>query len=343
MRLRDIAELLGGEITGNPDTDIKGVSGLEDAGEGDITFAADLKHIRQARDSRASCIMVKEPVPDLDRAQLRVSDPHYAFIRLLRHFHEGPRRPQGISSLAFIGQGVTLGEEVSIDAFAYVSSGASVGSRTVIYPGVFLGDDVSVGKDCILYPNVVIREGVRVGDRVIVHAGTVVGSDGFGYVRREGKHHKIPQVGGVTVGDDVEIGANVTIDRATTGTTVIGRGTKIDNLVQVGHNVKIGEDSIIVGQVGIGGSSSIGSSVILAGQAGISDHISIEDGSVIGAQAGVTKDIPGGTYSGYPAMPHREWLRASSFFARLPELNKRIKALEEKLTDIERRKDDGRD
>jgi UDP-3-O-[3-hydroxymyristoyl] glucosamine N-acyltransferase len=340
LRLRDIAALLGGEIVGDPELEIKGVSGMEDAQEGEITFAASKKTAVLASRGRASCIIVKETIPDTDKAQLKVDDPHYAFARLLEHFYQKPRGPAGISGLAFVAEGASLAEEVSIHACAYVSEGASVGRGTVIYPGAFIGDKARVGQDCVIHPNVVVREGVSIGDRVIIHAGSVIGSDGFGYVQRGGIHHKVPQVGTVTVGDDVEIGANVTIDRATTGATVIGKGTKIDNLVQVAHNVKVGENAIVVAQAGIAGSSVIGSSVVLAGQVGISDHVKIEDGTVIGAQSGVMSDLSKGFYSGSPAMSHREWLKAVSLFARLPELNKRIQALEGRLKDIERRQGD---
>jgi UDP-3-O-[3-hydroxymyristoyl] glucosamine N-acyltransferase len=337
MKLKDIAALLEGEIIGTSDVDIKGVAGLEDAEEGDITFIADKKHIAQALKTKASCIMVKDVIPDTDKVQLKVSDPYFAFVRLLEHFYVKPQEPAGISKLAFVGEDVSFGDNVSVYAFAYISDGVSVGRNTVVSPGVFLGRGVKVGEDCLIYPNVVIREGVTIGNRVIIHAGAVVGSDGFGYVQREGRHHKIPQVGGVVIGDDVEIGANVTIDRATTGTTEIGKGTKIDNLVQVAHNVKIGDNSVIVAQVGIGGSTRIGGSVMVGGQVGIADHVNIESGSMIGAQSGVMSNLPRGVYSGTPVIPHRDWLKSVSLFARLPELNRRIKALEEKLEEFERR------
>jgi UDP-3-O-[3-hydroxymyristoyl] glucosamine N-acyltransferase len=340
LRLGEIARLLGGEVLGDPEVEIRGVSGVEDAREGDITFALGKKMAALASQGRAACIMVKEPIAETDKAQLKVDDPHYAFAVLLGHFYGRPRGPAGISGLAFVAEGAALAEGVSVHAFAYVSDGVSIGKRSVIYPGVFLGEGVMIGEDCAIHPNVVLREGVSVGDRVIIHAGTVVGADGFGYIQRGGTHHKVPQVGGVTIGDDVEIGANVTIDRATTGVTAIGRGTKIDNLVQVAHNVKVGENSILVAQSGIAGSSVIGNSVVLAGQTGVSDHVKIESGTVIGAQSGVMSDLSRGFYSGSPAMPHREWLKAVSLFARLPELSKRIQALEDRIKEMERRQGD---
>lgn len=337
MKLGDIARLLGGEVLGDTELEITGVSGAEDAREGDITFAVSKKMAALASRGRAACIMVKEALPDAGKAQLKVDDPHYAFAILLGHFYSKQRGPAGVSGLAFVAEGASLAEGVSVQAFAYVSEKVSIGKGSVICPGVFLGDGVRVGEGCVIHPNVVVREQVNIGDRVIIHAGSVIGSDGFGYIQRGGTHHKVPQVGSVTIGDDVEIGANVTIDRATTGVTVIGRGTKIDNLVQVGHNVKVGENSILVAQAGIAGSSVIGNSVVLAGQVGISDHVKIENGTVIGAQSGVMSDLSRGLYAGSPAMPHREWLKAVSLFSRLPELSKRIQALEDRIKDMERR------
>ncbi len=338
MKLRDIARVLDGEISGEPELDIKGVAGIEDAREGDITYVADKKSIPLAKKSPASCVLVKDFIPELKITQLAVPDPRYAFAVLLGHFYEAPRPQAGVHDLAFVSDEASLAPEVSVGAFAYISGGASIGVRTVLYPGVFVGEGSSIGEDCLIYPNVVIREGVSVGDRVIVHAGAVIGSDGFGYVMHEKKHFKIPQVGGVTIGDDVEIGACTTIDRATTGSTVIGKGTKIDNHVQIAHNVKIGENSILVSQVGIAGSTNIGSNVMLGGQAGITDHVNIADGTILAARSGVMSDLKRGIYSGAPAVPRREFMRVVSYLYKLPELNERIKELEEKLGSIERRR-----
>jgi UDP-3-O-[3-hydroxymyristoyl] glucosamine N-acyltransferase len=202
---------------------------------------------------------------------------------------------------------------------------------------VFIGEGTVIGNNCILYPHVTLRERVFIGDRVIIHSGSVIGSDGFGYVFDKGKYHKIPQVGGVIVGDDVEIGSNVSVDRATTGDTIIGKGTKIDNLAQIGHNVKIGNNSIIVAQVGIGGSSEIGDYVTIGGQVGIADHTRIESETMLGAKSGVMGHMPKGIYSGAPAIPHRDWLKSKAICAKLPELYKKIKELEEKIYALERR------
>lgn len=337
MKLRELALMLGGEIIGDAEMEIKGVAGISEASEGDITFLSNPKLIRECSESRASCVIVKEEIPEIRKAQIKVSNPYYAFARLLEHFYIKPIKPAGISERAFVSDKARIGKDVSIYPMAYISEGASIGDGTVIYPWVFIGEETSIGDECILYPNVAIRERVKIGNRVIIHAGSVIGSDGFGYVFEGGRHHKIPQVGGVTIGDDVEIGANVTIDRATTGNTIIGSGTKIDNMVQIGHNVRIGENSIVVAQVGIGGSTEIGNFVTIAGQVGIADHAKIDSGCIIGAKSGIMGHLTKGAYSGVPAIPHRDWLKAQAIFAKLPELNKKIRELEEKIKDIERR------
>lgn len=340
MKLGEIARLLGGELAGDAETEITGVSGIEHARQGDITFILGKKQAAEAEKSAASCVMVKEHYPGIDRAQLRVEDPQLAFALLLGMFHKRPAEPAGVSSLAYVSEDVSLGEEVTVSPFACVMRGASVGNGSVVGAGVFVGHGVMVGEDCVLHPNVVLMDGTTAGDRVIIHAGTVVGSDGFGYLQRGGGNVKVPQVGGVVIEDDVEIGACVAIDRATTGNTIIGRGTKIDNLVQVAHNVSIGEHSVVVAQVGIAGSSRIGRGCMLGGQAAVSDHATLDDGTTLAARAGAMGHLAKGAYGGTPAFPHREWLKASSLYMRLPELQKRIAALEAKMRDIEGRQGD---
>ncbi|MCE5195289.1 MAG: UDP-3-O-(3-hydroxymyristoyl)glucosamine N-acyltransferase [Nitrospiraceae bacterium] len=337
MKLSKIAELINGEITGNADVEITGVAGISDAKEGDITFFSDPKLIKECISSNASCIVVKEVLKEISRPQIKVSNPQYAFARLLEHFYVKPHKPSGINENAFVSGKANIGTDVSIYSNAYISDNASVGKKTIIYPGVFIGENSSIGDDCIIYPNAVIRENVRIGNRVIIHAGSVIGSDGFGYILEKGVHFKIPQTGGVIINDDVEIGANVTIDRATIGNTVIGKGTKIDNLSQIAHNVKIGENTIIVAQVGIAGSANIGNLVILGGQVGVADHSKIEDGAMVAAQAGVVGNLPKGVYSGSPAISHRDYLRAIISLPKLPDLIYKIKELEEKIKTFERR------
>lgn len=322
---------------GDPETEIRGAAGIHEVKGGEATFLADIKLLKECAGSKASCVIVRDFIPDMGKPQIIAKNPLHAFARLLEHFYIAPYKPTGISSVAFVSPKARIGNNVSILAFVSISDNAAVGDDTVLYPGVFVGEDTVIGEQCILYPNVTIREKVRIGNRVIIHPGSVIGSDGFGYVMEGGRHHKIPQVGGVIIGDDVEIGANVSIDRATTGNTFIGKGTKIDNLVQIAHNVRIGENSIIVSQVGIAGSTEIGSYVVLGGQVGVADHAKIDDGVMVGAQSGVFGHLEKGIHSGSPTIPHRDWLKSVSLFAKLPELHKRIKELEEKIKVLERR------
>lgn len=330
MKLHDIAALIQGEIAGDGSVEITGVAGVSDVRAGEITFLASPKHARALQESKAAAVLVTMPVDGLEIPQVVVRNPQYAFARLLGHFYAPVHPQEGVSEKAWIGGTATIAGGVSISPFACVAEGARIGARTILYPGVYVGAEAIVGEDCILYPNVTIRERCVIGNRVILHAGAVIGADGFGYVYAEGQHRKIPQVGVVIIEDDVEIGANTAIDRATTGKTIIGAGTKIDNLVQIGHNVKVGRQAILVSQVGIGGSSDIGDGAILGGQAGIADHATIEAGSMLGAKTGV---MPGllskGIYSGTPALPHRDWLRSQAVYAQLPELKKRIQELEQ--------------
>lgn len=337
MKLGEIANLLNGEIIGNPEIEITGVSGIGEAQEGDITFLSTESYRKYLSGCKASCVMVKEPIDGLGITQLRVSNPQFAFAKLLEHFYIKPKSPIGISKDSIVSDSATIGKDVSIFPFSYISDSVFIDDGVIIYPFVFIGRDTTIGRDSIIYPNVVLRENVKIGNRVIIHSGSVIGSDGFGYVFEEGKHYKIPQVGGVIVEDDVEIGSNVSVDRATTGNTIIGEGTKIDNLVQIAHNVKIGKNSIIIAQVGIAGSTEIGDFVTLAGQVGVADHVKIESGTMIGAQSGVAGVVAKGVYSGSPIMPHRDWLKAQVVFTKLPELYKKIKELEEKVKELERR------
>ena len=305
--------------------------------EGDITFLSSSRLIKECIESKASAVIVKETVSEINKPQLKVSSPQYAFARLLEHFYVKPFIASGISDKAYVSDKAKIGKDVSVYPMAFVSDSVSIGDRTVIYPGVFIGENSSIGDESIIYPNVTIRENVKVGSRVIIHAGAVIGSDGFGYVMEKGIHYKIPQVGGVVIGDDVEIGANVTIDRATTGNTIIGKGTKIDNLVHIAHNVKIGENSVIAAQGGVAGSTEIGNYVVFGGQVGVADHAKIDDGVMVGGQSGAMGHVKKGIYSGSPMIPHRDWLKSIVIFAKLPELSKRIKELEDMIKNIERR------
>ena len=312
--------------------EITGVSGIKEAQEGDITFLTDKKSLNEISGLNASAVIVKEEMKDLAVSMLIVDNPQYIFARALEIFYVKPYHPSGVSDKAFIGNDVHMGDDVSVQALAYINDNVILGARVTVSPGVFIGKGVSIGDGSVIYPNVTIRENVRIGKKVIVHSGTVIGSDGFGYVSEKGIHYKIPQVGRVIIEDSVEIGANVCIDRATVENTIIGCGTKIDNLVQIAHNVKIGKNCLILGQTGISGSVEIGDGVVLAGQVGVRDHVKIGSRAMVGAQSGIGNDIPDGQiYSGSPAIPHKTWLRSQTIYAKLPEYVKRLQELERKF------------
>jgi len=334
VRLKEIVEITGGRILGDPEAEIKGASGIAEAGVGDITFLADRKKVDHAFRTRASAIIVGEAIEGLSKPMLIVENPALAFARVLDALYKRPLSPLGVSDKAVVERDVTLGRDVSIYPFVYIGSRSVIGDRVSIFPHVYIGEDVKINDESVIYPNVTIRENVMIGKRVIIHPGAVIGADGFGYIREGGRHHKIPQVGTVVIEDEVEIGANVTIDRATTGRTIVGAGTKIDNLVQVGHNVRIGRNCIIVAQVGIGGSSEIGDDAVLGGQAGLKDHVRLGRGVMAAARAGITRDIPDGeVVSGFPAISHKEWLRAQAIFSKLPEYIRRLQRLEDRVRD----------
>lgn len=332
MKLKELAALTGGTISGDPEVEITGVSGIKEAAMGDITLLADKKSIESIPGSTASAFIVKEEIKDLKKSMLISDNPRLVFAKALEILHVAPYKSSGVSDKAVIGENVVLGEDISIHPLAYIGSNVSLGARVTISPGAYIGDNVSIGDDSIIYPNVTIREKVTIGKKVIIHSGTVIGSDGFGYVSDKNVHYKIPQMGGVIIEDSVEISANVTIDRATTGNTIIGSGSKIDNLSHVAHNAKLGKNCIIIAQVGISGSVDIGDGAILAGQVGVSDHVNIGSNARVGAKSGVVKDVPDGqTYTGIPAIPHGAWLRAQNIFSKLPEYIKRLQKLEQKL------------
>ncbi|MBF0320489.1 MAG: UDP-3-O-(3-hydroxymyristoyl)glucosamine N-acyltransferase [Nitrospirae bacterium] len=334
MKLIEISDMLGGRVTSGHDITIGGACGINDARKGQITYLADKKLTGKLTSTQASAVLVRHENPDIDIPQVVVSNPSRAFSQLLRVFYGKPYKASGVMDGAHISEGATLGKDVSIYPGAYIGSGVTIGDKTAVYPGVYIGENTVIGQECVIYPNAVIREDITIGSRVIIQPGAVIGSDGFGYEMDAGRHVKIPQIGTVIVEDDVEIGANTTIDRATTGATVIGAGTKIDNLVQIAHNVKIGRNSIIIAQVGIAGSSTIGDYVVLAGQAGISDHVEIETGVKVGAQSGVMDNLKAGMYLGTPSLPHLNFKRSFLIFTKLPELNVRIARLEKILADI---------
>ncbi len=336
--LDEISRAINGELRGTGETLITGVSSLEDAQAGDLAFVAADRFVKVARTSQAAAFVVGKPIPDLPKPQIIAGHPAYAFAQVVQQFFTQPYQPRGISPHSMQGAGVRIGPEASVWSFVTLGDRVTIGARTTLYPGVFIGDDSTVGDDCILYPNVTVRERCTLGNRVIIHSGTVVGSDGFGYVPEGGRHHKIPQIGTVVIEDDVELGANVTVDRATFGQTIIRQGTKVDNLVQIAHNVSVGEHSILVAQVGIAGSTSLGHHVIVGGQAGLADHLKIEDGVMIAARSGVNRNLTGGQIvSGSPVMPHEVFIKAQAVIPRLPELRQHLRNLEERVRSLETR------
>ncbi|MDA8078908.1 MAG: UDP-3-O-(3-hydroxymyristoyl)glucosamine N-acyltransferase [Nitrospiraceae bacterium] len=338
MKLKELAEILGGSVIGNPEVEITGAAGIREAQPGQITFVSSPRYLKHLFQTKASCVIVKDNVESAPAPLLKVENPQYAFARALELFYPRQAAPAGISDKAVVSPKASLGPGVTVMPFAYIGDDAVIGEGTVIAPFVFIGERTRIGCRCVLHPQVTVREEVIIGDRVIIHAGTVIGADGFGYVFEKGEHYKIPQVGGVIIEDDVEIGANSSVDRATIGNTVVGRGTKIDNLVQIGHNVKIGAKSILVAQVAIGGSAEIGSYVTLAGQVGIADHALIESETIIAARSGASGAVRKGVYAGAPIIPHKDWLRASVLFGKLPEMSRKLRELEDRLHTIEKGK-----
>ena len=335
--LREIADLVGGKVIGDDQVAITGINSLGEASQGQISFFADRRYRESLEKTKASALLVSAVIDLYKGPQVVVSNPALAYARVASLFAPSLPRFSGISEKAVIHKSSKIGRSVSIYPMVYVGEDAVIGDHATLYPGVFVGDRAKIGEKTVIYPNVSIMHDCIIGNEVIIHAGTVIGSDGFGFVRDGSMNVKIPQIGYVRVDDQVEIGANNTIDRAALGKTWIKRGVKTDNLVQVGHNVVIGEDTIIVALAGISGSVHIGREVIIGGQAGIIDHLEIGDRAMVGPQSGVVKSIsPGEVVSGTPTMPHRLWLRTTGLISRLPQLNDRIRSLEKKVEELEK-------
>ncbi len=334
--LAEIAELVKGRVLGAAQTEITGVAGLDSISEGQITFVTSLKGLTQALDSKAAAVILPESLAEeLTKPGLAVANPKLAFAQILTYFYPPPKCQPGISSQATIGANF-VGQDIEVGSFVNIGDNVTIGSGSIIAAGAFIGNNVTLGTNTIIHPNVVIREGTLVGNNVQIHAGTVIGSDGFGYVAVQQQQLKIPQVGRVIIEDEVEIGANVAIDRATTGVTLIKKGTKIDNLVQIGHNCIIGEDSVICGMVGIAGSAEVGDRVTLAGKVGVNGHIKIGSNSVVAGFAMVIGSLPEySIVSGQPARPHSEDMRIHAAATRLPDLVKEIRALQKKVVKLE--------
>ncbi|MCK4245178.1 MAG: UDP-3-O-(3-hydroxymyristoyl)glucosamine N-acyltransferase [Candidatus Omnitrophica bacterium] len=336
-RLKEIAETVGGKIIGDGNTIITGISGIIEAKKGDIAFVANRKYLHLMEKTKASAILVFPNITNSSRPLIQVENPSLAFSKIISSIGPEPIQfPPSIHPTAVIGENVKLGKNVSIQPYVVIEDNSKIGDHTTLCSGVYIGHYTQIGNNCRIYPYVSIRERIIIGNRVIVHSGTIIGSDGFGFAALRGVHHKIPQIGTVVIEDDVEIGANVTIDRARFDKTWIKKGVKIDNLVQIAHNVVIGENSIIVAQVGISGSTTIGKNVIIAGQAGLIGHITVGDNAVIAGKSGVTKDIPANLHvSGFPAREKGRDMKAYAYISRFPKLLKKIAILEERIKKLE--------
>jgi len=331
--LQELAKISGGELAGDPSLEITGAASLAEATLGEISFFGNRKYIGLLRKTRASAVFVPTDFADpVAAAQIRVSNPTKAFEQVALKFAPKPiKLAPGIHSSAVVDPNAQLGQRVSIQPYAVIEAGARIGDDTIIGAGSYIGHETTIGSACLIYPRVTIRERSRIGSRVIIHSGAVIGADGFGFEMVEGRHEKIQQLGIVQIDDDVEIGANTTVDRARFGRTWIQQGVKIDNLVQIAHNVLIGKNSIIAAQTGISGSTRVGEHVMMAGQVGIVGHVEIADGSVIAAQSGVSKSVPGGVWFGYPAGPIEETKQQIAWIRSLGKLFARVKEIEKKL------------
>lgn len=344
ITLKELASMVDGEVVGDGNLIISGLNSIEEAQEGEISFIAKVKGNELRNLSMASALLVPQSVENPDMDVIRVKDPYLGSAILHGFFLATDFEVRGIHPSAVIAQSAQLPEQISVGPNAVIGENVTIGQRTTIEPGVVIGDDVHIGDDCLIKANVTIVDGCLLGNKVILHPGTVIGSDGFGYATDgRGFHYKRPQVGIVEIGDDVEIGANCSVDRATFGVTQIKSGTKIDNQVQIGHNVIIGENSIIVAQVGLAGSTTIGRNVVMGGQAASAGHLTIGDRSMVAARGGVTGNLaPGSVVGGTPAIPIKDWGKASMVFGRLPEMRKELRSLRKELEGLKKEIDETR-
>ncbi|HYJ95604.1 MAG TPA: UDP-3-O-(3-hydroxymyristoyl)glucosamine N-acyltransferase [Vicinamibacterales bacterium] len=336
MKLSELATRLDCRLEGDGELDVTRVAGIQDAQPGDVTFLANPKYEKLLATTRATAVILKEEAPAAPCAMLRARDPYLAFARAVSLFAPVSRPAPGVHALAAIAAEASLGADVSVGPFVAIGEGARIGERTVIYPNVTIGAGATVGSDCTIHSNAAIREGCTIGDRVILQNGVVVGGDGYGFVRRgDGTHEKIPQVAVVVIEDDVELGANTTVDRPAVGETRIKAGTKIDNLVQIGHGVTVGRNVLMAAQVGIAGSTDVEDDVVFGGQVGVGGHLTIGRGAIAVGQSGVTNSLdPGAFVAGYPAIDSRDWRKASVLFRRLPEMKRRIEQLEARVAEL---------
>ena len=335
--VQELAAFLGGMVIGNGDAVIEDVKGLAEAGRQDITFAVD-PYTEYLPQVHAGAVIVEKEVPAGDNTLVVVENPRLAFSQLLVLFHPRQSVASGIHPTAIIDDSAVISKDTAVMAYAVIGKNVKIGDHCTIYPSVFIGDNVTIGSGTTIYPGAVIHENCVLGQRDVIRAHAVIGGEGFGFATENGKHTRIPQIGNVEIGDDVEIGACTCIDNATLGSTKVARGTKVDNLVHLGHNVEIGEDCFIIAQTGIAGSTKAGNHVIFAGQTGCTGHITIGDNAVFAGKTGITGNIKGGqVYAGFPARPHMEWSRTQVYLKHLPEMAKTIKALEKKIAELEKK------
>ena len=336
LTVSEIAQYLGGTVQGDGNIVISGLGTLETAGPAALTFVANPRYAARVADTSAGAVLMAPGGERYGRTAIEVANPYLGFAKLLTLFYTTPHEQLGVLPAAIISETATIGEGASIYPGAVIGRNVVIGKRTVIYPGTVLYDNVIIGDDCTIHANAVVRERCRLGNRCILQPGAVIGSDGFGYAPDGSGYYRIPQIGVVVLEDDVEIGANCCIDRAAIEVTRIGRGTKLDNLVQIAHNCQIGEDCMIVSQVGISGSTKIGNHVTLAGQVGVAGHLTIGDNVLVGAQSGVPSSLAANAaYSGTPTMPHKEWLKSAMIVPRLPEMKKAVSSLEKRVAELE--------
>lgn len=334
--LESLAREVGGKVIGDGSVAISGLAGIEGAQEGDITFASNERFFPLLKETKASAAIVPQEIADASLPLLIVKNPPLAAAKILTLFTQRPYVAGGISAMAWVSPSAKVSKDATIHPFVFIGDEAEIGPRVTIYPFVSIGPQAIIGEDTVIYPNVTIYPRCVLGKRVIVHAGTVIGADGFRFVKEGETNVKIPQVGIVEIEDDVEIGANCCIDRATFGKTLIKKGVKFDNLVQIAHNVEIGEDSVIVAQVGISGSTKLGKNVTLAGQVGVVDHVEIGDNVMVGAQSGIYTDVPPNqVVVGSPPLPHRQFLRVAAVWAKLPEMKKELDRVRKRLEALE--------
>lgn len=336
--LKELAEYLGGRVIGDENATVTGIAAIDKAGVNDVTFLANPKYAGKLAASKAGAVILPSGADRCGKHGIEVGNPHLAFAKMLDLFHARQPKPKGVMAGAIIGSDVVIGKDVTVYPGAYVGDGVRIGDRVTIHPSAVVYENAELGNDVVIHANVSIREGCRIGNRVTIHCGAVIGGDGFGYAPNGNEWYKIQQLGIVIIEDDVEIGANTTIDRAALDVTRIGRGTKIDNQVQLAHNCVLGENCMIAAQVGIAGSTRLGNHVILAGQVGVAGHIQIGDNVMAGGKTGITSGLPAGAIvNGWPAFSHRDWLRVSAIIPKLPELRKLVSSLEKKVADIEER------